>query len=380
MKLPSQRHLFDIPDDVAYLNCAYMGPLSHAVQEAGVRGLRQKATPWQITVPDFFDPPNALRAAFAELIHAGPEDIAITASASYGLSTAAKNLPLASGQTVLIVTEQFPSNVYPWRERAAEVGASVRTLDRPADDDWTKTVLEAIDASTAIVAVPQCHWTDGGLFDLEQISDACRERSIALAVDATQTAGAYPIDVRRIQPDFLTSATYKWLLGPYSLGLLYVSKKWQERGVPIEHNWADRKGAAQFSRLVDYQDEYEAGAVRFDVGEKSNFALVPAALAGIQQLLDWGVDNIQETIRALTNAIADQAREIGLESVPAERRAGHYLGLRMKSGVPEDVAAELSKRKIYVSIRGPSVRVTPHVYNTEADAGRLIEALREILG
>lgn len=379
MKLPSQRHLFDIPDDVTYLNCAYMSPLMHHVRDAGVRGLARKCRPWEIATADFFEPADRLREAFATLIHASPADIAITSAASYGLSTAAKNLPLEPGQSILVVDEQFPSNIYPWRERAKEVGAEIRTLDRPEDDDWTRTVIDAIDDTTAIVALPHCRWTDGGLFDLERIGARCRESSIGFAIDATQSVGATPIDVSRIQPDFLATATYKWLMGPYSLGLLYVSERWQRDGRPIEHNWIHRKNADNFARLIDYQDEFAPGALRYDVGERSNFALVPAAEAGIRQILEWGVDNVQETAAALTDAIAERARDIGLTSVPAGKRAGHYVGLKRAGGLPEDVLPKLAARNVFVSVRGPSIRVTPHVYNDERDVERFIETLRDVL-
>ena len=336
MKLASQRHLFDIPDDITYVNCAYMSPLMHKVRDAGAWGLSRKCRPWEIVPHDFFDYPDRLRDAFAQLVHADAEDIAITPAASYGISTAAANLPLEAGQNIIVVDEQFPSNIYPWRELARDVGDEIRTLDRPGDDDWTTAVLDAIDESTGIVALPHCRWTDGGLFDLEAIGARCRASGIGFVIDVSQSAGAAPIDVSRIQPDFLTSATYKWLMGPYSLGLLYVSKRWQREGRPIEHNWADRKGAADFARLVDYQDEFEPGAVRFDVGERANFALVPAAEAGIRQLLEWGVENIQETVSAMTSEIAERAAELGLESVPEGKRAGHYLGLKRPEGLPED--------------------------------------------
>ncbi len=280
MKLPSQRHLFDIPDDVAYLNCAYMSPLMTKVRDATVEGLDRKRRPWEIKARDFYEGSDRLRSAFAELIHAKPDDIAIIPAASYGVTTSAVNLPLSRGQGVLVVEDQFPSNVYPWRERAREREATVVTIPRPADFDWTRAVLEAIDEKKnriSIVALPQCHWTDGGLFDLAAIGAACRERGIFLSLDVTQSAGAFPIDVRRIQPDFLTAATYKWLMGTYSLGLLYVSERWQREGRPIEQNWIHRKDSENFARLVDYQDEFDAGARRFDVGERSNFALVPGA-------------------------------------------------------------------------------------------------------
>lgn len=379
MKLPNQRHLFDIPDEVSYLNCGYMSPLMNEVRDAGVLGLSRKAHPWEIRTEDFFEDSDRLRSAFAELVGAEASDVAIVPAASYGVSTAARNLPLAAGQTVLVVQDQFPSNVYPWMERAREVGASLRTVARPEDSDWTRAVLEALDERTATVALPQCHWTDGGLFDLEAIGKACRERKIALSLDVTQSAGASPLDVRRIQPDFMTAATYKWLMGPYSLGLLYVSKRWQEEGVPLEHNWIHRKGAENFARLVDYRDDYAPGAVRYDVGERSNFALVPAAERGLGRILEWGVANVAETLAGMAATIAERASELGLEAPPPALRAGHYLGLKMKVDPPEGLLAKLAERKVYVSVRGTSIRVTPHLYNDERDVDRFIEALREAL-
>jgi selenocysteine lyase/cysteine desulfurase len=281
-----------------------------------------------------------------------------------------------------VVEDQFPSNVYPWRERAREAGGTLVTVPRPADGDWTRTVLETIDdkkRDITIVALPQCHWTDGGLFDLAAIGDACRDRGIFLALDVTQTAGAFPIDVRRIQPDFLTSATYKWLMGPYSLGLLYVSPRWQDEGLPIEHNWIHRKDSENFARLVDYQDEYAPGARRFDVGERSNFALVPGAEAAIRQILSWGVENVSETIGAMTDGIAERAHTLGLDFPPREKRAPHYIGLKVKGELPPNLLEALARRKVYVSIRGTSIRVTPHLFNDAGDVEKLHEALEEAL-
>jgi selenocysteine lyase/cysteine desulfurase len=379
MKLACQRHLFDIPDDVAYLNCGYMSPLMHRVREAGAAGLARKAHPWEITPRDFFSGSDALRAAFAELINARADDIAIVPAASYGVSTAARNLPLARGQNVIVVEDQFPSNVYPWRERTREVGARVRTVPRPQSGGWTQVVLDAIDENTAIVALPHCHWTDGGLFDLERIGETCRRNGSALSLDVTQSLGVLPFDVTCVQPDFLSCAGYKWLLGPYSTGFLYVSERWQRDGRPIEHNWIHRKNAENFARLVDYQDEFEPGARRFDVGERSNFALVPAAEAALRQILEWGVDNLRETVEALADQIVERVRPLGLAALPKEQRAPHYLGLQMASAPPPQLLPALMKRKIYVSVRGSSIRVTPHVYNTEADIDRLVKALKVIL-
>jgi selenocysteine lyase/cysteine desulfurase len=359
MKIPGQRHLFDIPDDVAYLNCGYMSPLMKRVRDAGAAGLARKAHPWEIVPRDFFSGSDALREAFAELINARADDI--------------------GGQNVIVVEDQFPSNVYPWRERAREVGAVVRTVPRPSEGGWTRAVLNAVDGDTAIVAIPHCHWTDGGLFDLERIGDRCRERDIALSLDVTQSLGVLPLDVQQIRPDFLICAAYKWLLGPYSTGCVYVAQRWQRDGRPIEHNWIHRRNAEDFARLVDYQDEFEPGARRFDVGERSNFALVPAAEAGIRQLLEWGVENVCETIEAMADDIIERVRPLGLTALPKSERAPHYLGLQMAGEPPSGLLPELAKRNVYVSVRGASIRVTPHLYNTGADIDRLVQALEQVL-
>jgi len=380
LPLPSQRHLFDIPDDVAYLNCAYMSPLLTRVRDAVVEGLDRKRHPWEITARDFYTGSDRLRSAFAELIHAKPDDVAIVPAASYGVSNAVANLPLSRGQAVLVVEDQFPSNVYPWRERVREKGGSVVTVPRPADGDWTRAVLETLGDrknGVAIVALPHCHWTDGGLFDLPAIGEACRERGIFLSLDVTQSAGALPLDVRRIQPDFLVAATYKWLMGPYSLGLLYVSERWQQEGRPIEHNWIARKDSENFARLVDYQDAFAPGARRFDVGERSNFALVPGAEAALRQILEWGVENVSLTLGGMTDTIAERARALGFASPPRDKRAAHYLGLNHPGGQPQNLLEALARRKVYVSIRGATVRVSPHLYNGALDIDRLLDALEE---
>jgi selenocysteine lyase/cysteine desulfurase len=380
MKLPCQRNLFEIPDDVAYLNCGYMSPQMKRVHESAVGGLSRKARPWEITASDFFTGSDALRAAFAGLINARTDDIAIVPAVSYGVSTAARNLPLSAGQTVVVVEDQFPSNVYPWRERARETGARVRTVPRPPAGRWTPAVLEAIDGTTAIVALPHCHWTDGGLFDLERIGEECRSSGVALSLDVTQSLGVLPLNVSRIQPDFLSCAAYKWLMGPYSIGFLYASPRWQREGTPIEHSWLHRRNAEDFARLVDYQDQFEPGARRFDVGERSNFALVPAAEAAIRQILEWGVDNVCETVEEMADSIVERVAPLGLTALPKSLRAPHYLGLQMETGLPPRLLPELARRNVYVSVRGDSIRVTPHVYNTPQDCDRFVQALTAVLG
>ncbi len=375
--IPCQKALFDLPDDVAYLRCAAMSPGLRAAQEAGAAGLAHKARPWRLHAGHYFEDVETARGLFAQLIGAAADDIAIVPSASYGIATAAANLPLAPGQSIVLLAEQFPSNVYAWRELAKANGGRVVTVARPSDDDWTAAVLEAIDDDTAIVTLGQCHWADGGLIDLTAVAARARQVGAALALDVTQSAGVSPLSVAELDPDFLVAVTYKWLLGPYSFGFLYVAPRHQD-GRPIEHNWVGRANAQDTNNISDYVDAYQPGARRFDVGERGNFVSIPQATAGIRQILDWGVDNIAHTIAPMTAEIGARATDLGFRVPAADRHVGHIIGLRMPGGLPADLNDRLSSAGVYISIRGDSIRVAPHLYNDAGDIDRLFEVLSAV--
>jgi selenocysteine lyase/cysteine desulfurase len=375
--IPCQRDLFDLPREVAYLNCAYMSPLLVSAVEAGRGALALKARPWRIRPPDFFSGPDAARAAFARVLGCDAAGVALVPAASYGLATAAANIALRAGDRILVLKDQFPSNVHPWRRRAAETGAEILAVDAP-DGDLTAAVLDAIDERTAILACPHCRWTDGALIDLPRVADAARAAGAALVLDVTQSAGALPLDVARVDPDFLVAAAYKWLLGPYATGFLYVAERRRD-GRPLEEHWMGREGAEDFSRLVDYRDAYRPGAVRFDMGEAANFALLPVAVAALEQLAAWGVPAIAGTLAARTRAIAARAEPLGLTASDPLQRAGHFLGLRLPEGAPSDLVARLAADDVHVSVRGRWLRVTPHLYNDDEDSDRLIAALARML-
>ncbi|MBL4870100.1 MAG: aminotransferase class V-fold PLP-dependent enzyme [Robiginitomaculum sp.] len=373
--IPNQRDKFDMPEDVAYLNCAFMSPLMHSVVKAAEAGVAFKQNPWTYSGPDFFTYSEEYRGLAAQLINAPTDNIAIIPSASYGLQIAANNLPLSKGGEVLVIEDQFPSNIYPWQEKAKVCGGNIHTVMRPDDHDWTKAVLGGIGKNTEILALPATHWADGGYLDLEVIGDVARNVGAALVLDLTQSLGAMPFDIAKVRPDYMVAAGYKWLMGPYSLGFLYMDSKWLE-GAPLEHNWMNRAGSEVFSRLVDYQDGFQAGARRFDMGEKSNPAQLMSASAALTQVLDWGVENIGKTLGARNRIIAGNARQLGLTVQPNKFRSPHYLGFGFPNGIPKGLAETLAAQNIFVSIRGSSVRVTPHLYNTGEDIERLMDVLR----
>lgn len=367
--MDSQRHLFDIPDDVTYLNAAYLGPRLHTVHEAGRVALERTARPWEISPPDFFSDAEVARERFAALVGGDADGVALIPAVSYGVALAARNLPVRPGQNVVVLEEQFPSNVYEWH-----AAGSVVTVPRPADGDWTRAVLDHVDERTAIVAVPNCHWTDGTVVDLVRVGEAARSVGAALVVDATQSLGARPLDVRAVQPDFLVVTGYKWMLGPFSLGYCWVAPHRRD-GEPLERNWITREGAEDFTGLVSYTDGFAPGARRYDMGERSNFHVLPMGIASLEQLVAWGVSNVEAYIGALTDEIAREATTLGWEVAAPEHRSRHMLGLRRPGGVPEKLPDLLKEANVYVSVRGSSIRVSPHVYNSRDDVARLLEVL-----
>ena len=372
--IANQRHCFQIPLDVHYLNCGYMSPLAIEVSDAMVAGAKRKTSPWTYKPADFFSYCEHFRDRAARIMGAPADCIAIIPSASYGLATAANNIAVGRGQKILVLADQFPSNLYIWREKAAEAGGQIVTVRRDENAAWTDAVLDAIGNDTAIVAVPNCHWADGRLVDLVAVGAKCREFGAALVLDLTQSLGALPIDLQAVQPDFAIAACYKWLMGPYGIGMLYAAPRYHD-GKPIEYSWINRAGSEDFSRLVDYRDDYQPGARRFDMGEKSNPPLLMGASAAIDMLTRWGVANIAETLAAKTLAIAGAARAIGLTAPSPDIRAPHFLALGFPGEVPAGLTDRLAAENVFVSLRGNSLRVTPQVYNDDQDAEKLISVL-----
>jgi selenocysteine lyase/cysteine desulfurase len=381
--LHCQREAFHLPEDYHYLNCAYMGPLPRASEEAGIEAMRRKRMPTAIVPPDAFWDTDRLRELFARLVHApDPARVAIQPGVSYGVATAARNLPVSSGQNIVLTHEQFPGNVYSWRRLSAESGAELRAVD-PGDGAgrgrrWNERLLESIDAHTAIVAVPNVHWTDGTRFDLEAVGVRCREVGAALVVDATQSVGAMPFDVQAVRPDALICATYKWLLGPYSLSFAYFGPRFDD-GVPLEETWIARERSSDFQHLVDYQDAYLPGAVRYDVAERSNFFLAPIAAASLEAILEWTPEAIEAYCGELTSEMLRELGEVGYTVEDEAYRGRHLFGLRMPPSVElADLRDRLSARNVHASLRGSALRLSPNVYNDADDVAVLVDVLREV--
>ncbi len=378
----NQAGLFQLDDDVTYLNGAYMSPMLTSVAAIGKKQVEAKLRPYSITGNDFFRDVSELKQAFGTLINAPANRIALVPSVSYGMANVAKNVAL-KGKEILVLEEQFPSNVYPWLELEESQGAKVVTVSAPTalyerGKNWNNLILESITSHTGLVAMPHTHWADGTLFDLVAIRAKTREVGALLIIDGTQSVGAHPFDVTTIEPDALVCAGYKWLMGPYGLGVAYYGSAF-DNGQPVEQNWINRFESENFAALVDYNLEYQPGAMRYSVGEQSNFILVPMLLQALHQLNQWGVEAIQQYCKQITTQPLETLRSAGFWVEEQAYRTAHLFGIR-KAGLAMNVLkSELEKHRIFVSVRGSSIRVSPHVYNTGADVEKLVDVLTKSL-
>ncbi|WP_235689738.1 aminotransferase class V-fold PLP-dependent enzyme [Fulvivirga lutea] len=357
-----------------------MSPLLKSVEQIGIEAIQKKQKPWNIAPSDFFTGVNNLKKSFSELINASnTESIALIPSVSYGIATVAKNIPLKKGEKVVVLDEQFPSNYYSWKRLTDNSDAELVVIKRPKStsigEDWNAAIINAIDSSVKVVSMAHVHWADGTLFKLEEISALCKKVGALLIIDGTQSVGALPFDVQKIKPDALICAGYKWLLGPYSQGVAYYGEYFNN-GKPIEENWINRFESEDFTGLVNYNDNYQAGAFRYSVGEHSNFILVPMLNEAFTNILNWGVDNIQSYCKNLIAESIDELTSAGYRLEHSEFRSNHLFGIRLNDASRmEQLKTKIQNQNISVSYRGDAIRLSPNVYNDSTDIEKLKNCL-----
>ena len=376
--LPSQRDHFDIPRDICYLNAASYSPLPIRTLEAGRAAVGRKGTPWTLEAGFANAQHERARTDAARLIHAEPSDVALIPSISYGVATAAKLFTPGRGTRVLVLENDHSSPVLEWHARAEAQGFSVETIKQPDDADWTSAVLESIERSGAppvsLASISSVHWSDGGLIDVDKVGAALRQRGAAFLIDATQSAGVLAPDVGRLDPDFVIFPTYKWLVGPYGRAFLYVARRHQN-GIPLEQTAGGRRNVRAENAVYFTDLDYVSDARRFDMGERDFFISLEMASIGMEMMADWGADTIRKRLAMLTERIATAVRDIGIRVPETHLRSPHILSLAFTGGMPAKLVEGLASEGVYVAPRLGRMRVSPHVYNDEADADRFVEVL-----
>jgi selenocysteine lyase/cysteine desulfurase len=376
--LASQRHLFEMPRQICYLNSASYSPLPLQTLEAGRAAVGRKGQPWTLE-PSFANAQHErTRAAAARLINADADDVALISSVSYGVATAAKLFTVPGGSRVIVLENDHSSPVLEWRMRADQQGFVVETILEPNDGDWTSAIVAAIErphaAPVGLASISSVHWSEGGVIDLAAVGAALRRQGALFLIDATQSCGVIELDVARLDPDFVIFPTYKWLLGPYGRAFIYIARRHQG-GLPLEQTAAGRQNVRAENAVYLADTRYVANARRFDMGERDHFVSMEMAAIGMEMLAEWGAAAVTERLAMLTGRIAQGLQDNGI-AVPDQRfRAPHILCLKFSGGLPAGLVEGLAAEGIHVASRIGRMRVSPHVFNDEEDADRYVAAL-----
>jgi cysteine desulfurase/selenocysteine lyase len=365
-------------DDVTYLDAATQGPLPLASAQAAKEALEWKKLPFLIPNGTYFDLPDRIRASIAKIIHAEPDDIALTAGASAGFAAVAAGIDWKKCDEVIVARGEFPAHFATWLpyEKAGKLSVNVIA---PAErfisaDDY----LSAISARTRIVSASLVRFDNGARLDAKRVADACHAAGALFLLDASQCAGALPIDVGATGADFLVSSGYKWLLGPYGTGFFWARREWSDRLPDGPVYWQSLEGANNFHGLPLDALRVRAGARRWDSPETASFTNLAAFDASLSLVNSVGTDKIYEHAASLSRLVAERLPmdRCVLASPSNSDRRGQFVCVAARS--PEktaDLYKKLREEKVIVCLREGILRISPHIYNTEHDVLRLIAAI-----
>ena len=364
--------------DGLYLDCAAHGPPLCGVSAAAMTALQDDNTNWFGT--HWRERVERVRTLAAQLFDGDADAVALVPSAAYGLSLAARNLPLQRGEAVLVLDGQFPSNLLPWQQRCVEVGARMVVARRDARHDWTAAVLRALDDAPGIVtlALPHVHWQDGTLLDLTTIANRAHERDARLVLDLSQSLGALPVDMDEWRPDFVVAVGYKWLLGPYGLAYVWAAPHWRDAGVPLEHGWMACDTDALWQAAGNAETKPMAGARRFDADGVCDLTRLAMAEAALTQILAWGVSNIAMALRVRTETFASALRAHGLGDWLPANPVAHFCALQPPAEYVETLAQALSAEGVVLTLHKGRLRIAPHLHVSPTQLETLATRIAEL--
>ena len=366
------REWFPITKHKVFLNHAAQSPLPKTVADA-VRKYADDFSNFGDTSIEWNDGGKPL---FAKLIGAKKEEIAFIENTSVGMNIAASVLHYPPGSKIVTTDLEYPSVVYPWLRKS--LGVKVHYVKNVDGKILLDDVEKVVDDKTVAVAVSHVEYVNGFRNDLRALSEIAHKHGAYLIVDAIQSAGAIPIDVKKDDVDFLATACYKWLLSPPGAGYFYVKEELIEKFEPPFVGWASVK--PEVFETIDFWDIWglrlSETASRFEVGSPSFISLIGAAEA-LKMILNFGIENIEKRILKLTDHAIEAVKSLGLEIFTPEEKKNRSGIVLFKIRKPQELVAQLRQKGIVVSARAHGIRVSPHFYNTEDEIDRLIEEVKK---
>jgi selenocysteine lyase/cysteine desulfurase len=360
--------------ETTYLNHASIGPLPERTRLVLDEFNRRRAMPFKLPDRDVFAMLAESRRLVSELLSVQPEEIALTVNTGFGLSVAARALPLEAGDIVLVSDREFPANVYPWmllKDRGVRMELVPTTAEGWPDE--ARLLERLADPRVRVLAVSLVQFSSGYLVDLATLSEATRRSGAYLVVDAIQAVGQLPVDLSRTQVDVLACGAQKWLLSPWGSGFLYVRRELIPRLDPPVTGWMAFEGTDDFSRLTSYHDTLRGDARRFELITLP-YQDIAGMNASLGLLRELGVERIAEHLRALHKPVEEWARRTGVPITSPSGRRGSGILCLAPNAVDKAFRA-LKAARIISSLREGSIRLSPHAYNTVAEMERVVDVL-----
>lgn len=321
--------------------------------------------PWATRVED-------TRRLAGRLLNADPPDVCFVGSTTHGIGIVAEGFPWQAGDNVVTAAEEYPSNQYPWMNLAHR-GVEVRAVSSRGPRVDLADIRDAMDGRTRVLAISSVEFASGYRTDLAALGELCRRRDVFFFVDAIQSLGVFPLDVRQLLIDGLAADSHKWLLGPEGAGIAYIRREWVDRLHATGVGWNSVVRAADFSTIAldlkPHAGRWEGGTV--------NVGGIAGMGASLRLLLDLGIEAVRDRVLELTDYLCERVPAAGAEvfsSRAVDERSG-IVSLLTPGRDPKDVMRRCKEAGVVVNVRGGRVRVSPHCYNTVGEVDRFLDVL-----
>jgi cysteine desulfurase / selenocysteine lyase len=371
MSFESIRKEFPVTEKLIFFDHARVAPLPQRVRKVVTEFVDDATLYGTVHYENWIDEIGRARKSFARLINARTDEVAFVKNTSEGLAIIANGLDWKSGDNLVIPDIEFPANVYPWwnLKRLGIETRMVRSVEgRVLFDD----LVRHVDKRTRLISISSVECNSGFRCDLNRIGAFCKDKGILFCVDAIQSLGVLPMDVKRDYIDFLSADGHKWMLSVEGLGGFYISKEVLEKVYPVTVGWGNMVNAADF---MNYEFNFKPSAQRFEEGSLNTMS-IHAFGAALDLLLETGIENVENRVMALGDSIIEQLNQRGLKvysSTRPEERSGN-IAFVMNQDVSQ-LYEWMLKNKVKLTVRDGLVRVSPHFYNSEGEVSSFFDLL-----
>ncbi len=375
MNIENMRKEFPVTEEYIFFDHARVAPLPERVRKA-VTAFVDDATRYGTAhYESWILELEHTRKKFAQLINADIDEVAFIKNTSEGISIVANGFDWQPGDNVVIPDIEFPANVYPWwnlKQRGVETRMVKSIEGRVLFDDLVKQV----DDRTRILSISSVECNSGFRSDLNRTGAFCKEKGVLFFVDAIQSLGVLPMDVKKDHIDFLSADGHKWMLSVEGLGGFYISKEVMDRIRPVTMGWGNVINAANF---MDYDFTLKEDAKKFEEGTPNTMSIY-AFGAALDLLLEVGIDNIEKRVMHLGNCIITELNRRDIKvysSTFSKERSGNISFILDQDVSP--LYSYMMKNKVKLTVRDGLVRFSPHFYNTEDEILKVFDLLDNFL-